>query len=271
MVVRTLGRGSFGEVFECVKDGNHFAVKCLAGNNKTIETELSFATSVSSRLQSKFLVMYYETFQGKTGELYVVMELCKQGDLKSLLENNRNTGKHAVLNPQRIIKIMIQLLLGLEVLHRHNILHRDLKPDNVFIDEDDNVKIGDFGCAKVLDSVTEKASTEIGTLLYESPEVVGGQSYTFPSDMWSLGVLLYELCTLERPFSNSNDYVLMRIIMGGDYKPIPKFRAPDEVRELVSSLLKKDAKDRPTALSILQRPFVREYARDYGLDRKSVV
>lgn len=265
LIVKILGRGSFGEVYEVSKEGQGYAIKRVDGDDKTAATELAFATKFSATVNSHFLVKYYETIRGTRNELYVVMELCMQGDLKALLDRIRKSDKDATLNPSRIIKILIQLLLGVDALHRSMIIHRDLKPDNVFVDADDNIKIGDFGCARLLESLTDKAHTCIGTPLYESPEVVKGEDYTLSSDLWSLGVLLYELCTLARPFKHPNRYVLQQIIMSGKYKPIPKLRAPKEIRAIVDSLLQTNPKDRPTAHTLLQDPYLQEYAEEFNL------
>lgn len=264
-LIEVLGRGSFSEVYRCRKGGKEYALKCFDGSNSTATMEQSFATAISTQLNSKFLVNYFETFRGPNKEVYVVMELCSKGDLSSLVRHFCELQKQdAVLSLSRVMRIMIQLLLGLEVLHRHRILHRDLKPSNIFIDEADNVKIGDFGCAKVLDSADALAETMVGTPYYESPEVLLGKGYNSASDMWSLGVLLYELCTLRHPFISPNRFGLMQMIVKGEYPPVPLL-CPESIRSIIHSLLNTNAKERPSAFSLLQLPFIQDQAHALGL------
>ena len=84
--------------------------------------------------------------------------------------------------------------------HDRKILHRDLKPSNIFLMKDNRIKMGDFGIARVLRNTREKAKTIVGTPYYISPELVESKPYNFKSDIWSLGVVLYELCALKPPF-----------------------------------------------------------------------
>ena len=92
------------------------------------------------------------------------------------------------------------MCLALRYIHERKILHRDIKPANIFKTKSGIIKFGDFGVSKLLQSTLAKASTEIGTPLYLSPEIVKGEKYDKPTDIWSLGVTLYEICALKRPF-----------------------------------------------------------------------
>ena len=85
-------------------------------------------------------------------------------------------------------------------MHDRKVLHRDLKSQNIFLMKDNSVKLGDFGIARVLGNTREKAKTMVGTPYYLSPELVESKPYNFKSDIWSLGVVLYELCALKPPF-----------------------------------------------------------------------
>lgn len=252
-----LGKGSFGEVYKAEKGGFECAVKRIDESHLSGDVEQSFADSISARLNSKFLVRYFDKFRGPDGELYVVMELCQKGDLRNLIDQLKKM--KAVLQTPRIAKILAQLLLALNVLHCNKLIHRDIKPENVFSDKEDNVKLGDLGCAKVFDTTSAKACTVIGTPLYESPQVLRGEEYDASADMWALGVLLYELCALERPFQHANRYKLQEIIIAGKYAPLPAGRYPSEVSEIIASLLSVNPKQRPSANALLQHPFIRTY------------
>jgi NIMA (never in mitosis gene a)-related kinase len=94
--------------------------------------------------------------------------------------------------------------MALQAVHLNKILHRDIKSHNVFLMKDMQVKLGDFGVSRVLSSTKSRAATVIGTPYYYSPEMCKGETYDSKSDIWSLGVLLYEMCALEYPFKGKN-------------------------------------------------------------------
>ncbi len=92
------------------------------------------------------------------------------------------------------------MLLAVGFMHSNKIVHRDIKPQNVFVDFDMNLKIGDFGISKLLDSSVQNCQTSAGTPSYMAPEMVESQDYSFKADIWSLGCVIYEICSLERLF-----------------------------------------------------------------------
>ena len=96
----------------------------------------------------------------------------------------------------------VQICLPIKYVHDRKILHRDLKPINIFMTDSKTIKLGDFGVSKILDSTNGEAMTYAGTKFYLSPEIVNRQPYNQKTDIWSLGVVLYEMCALERPFKN---------------------------------------------------------------------
>jgi NIMA (never in mitosis gene a)-related kinase len=107
-------------------------------------------------------------------------------------------------------------------VHDRKILHRDLKSQNIFLTGRQKlIKLGDFGIARVLKHTHENARTAIGTPYYLSPEICEGKAYNNKSDMWSLGIVLYEMCTLKCPFDASNLNGLVLKIIRGVYAPLP--------------------------------------------------
>ena len=136
----------------------------------------------------------------------------------------------------------IQISLGLAYIHSKNILHRDLKPMNIFLKKNNLIKIGDLGVAKMLQTNT-KAITYIGTPYYLSPEVCEGKPYNSKSDVWALGCILYELCTFKKPFNAFNQAALCMKIIEGKYKPINKIennpKYSKNLENMINGMLKK--------------------------------
>lgn len=100
-------------------------------------------------------------------------------------------------------------------VHDRKILHRDIKGQNIFLTKNNTIKLGDFGIARVLNKTQDKARTVVGTPYYLSPEIIENKPYSFKSDVWSMGVLLYEMCALTPPFNaNSLQFLALKIVKG---------------------------------------------------------
>lgn len=110
-----------------------------------------------------------------------------------------------------------QICLAVKHVHDRKILHRDIKSQNVFVMKSGLLKLGDFGIARVLNTTQDMASTIVGTPYYLSPEIVQSNKYGFSTDIWSLGVLLYEMCALRPPFNGTNLHMLAMQIVSGLY------------------------------------------------------
>lgn len=129
---------------------------------------------------------------------------------------------------------------------------------NIFLDENDNVKIGDFGVSKVLDHTKALARTMVGTPYYLSPELCENQPYGMKSDVWALGCILYELCTLKHPFDALNQGALILKIIRGTYTPIGTGYSQDLSTLLKNCLNKNTAKRLSSAQILMQDVVVRK-------------
>jgi NIMA (never in mitosis gene a)-related kinase 1/4/5 len=116
-----------------------------------------------------------------------------------------------------VLSLFTQMILAVKHCHEKKILHRDLKCGNVFLTKSGVVKIGDFGIARVLEQTSDFAATVVGTPYYLSPEIVQANEYNFKTDVWSLGVILYEMCALQPPFNGPNLPALAMQIVTGKY------------------------------------------------------
>lgn len=154
------------------------------------------------------------------------------------------------------------MCLGMKHVHDRKIIHRDLKGANVFLTKKGIVKIGDFGIAKVLSHTIQKARTMVGTPYYLSPEIVQSKPYNVKTDIWSLGVMLYEMCALKPPFDAPSIHLLSMKIVRGVYNPVPScFSA--ELRQLIKIMLDVRPEHRPDVNKILSMPVVQRRIKTY--------
>lgn len=155
---------------------------------------------------------------------------------------------------------LTQMCLGMKHIHDRKIIHRDIKTQNIFLTKDEIVKIGDFGIAKVLSFTRQKVKTIIGTPYYLSPEIIENKPYSFQTDIWSIGIVLYELLCKKPPFDGNSLQFLALKIVRGNYAPISSFYSKD-MTELVSKLLKTSALSRPSVNEILSFLFLIQKTR----------
>jgi len=145
------------------------------------------------------IVHFREVYKTKKGVLCIVMEYADNGDLDMAIKSRKadnNDGEAKYYTEAEAIDIFTQICLALKHTHDKKILHRDLKSQNIFLTKRGIVKLGDFGIARVLSHTKSAAKTVVGTPYYLSPEIIMNKAYNFKSDIWSLGVLLYEMSAL---------------------------------------------------------------------------
>lgn len=174
----------------------------------------------------------------------------------------RKLQKNERFTETEIFNWFVQLCLALEYIHGRKVLHRDLKSQNVFLTGNNTVKLGDFGISRVLENTNAGAQTVVGTPYYMSPEICQNQPYTYKSDVWALGCVLYELCTLKHAFSADNLLGLVYKIVQDKHEPIPDCYSK-ELQELIHALLNKNAHERPSVAQILQTPVVRRKMQEF--------
>ena len=196
----------------------------------------------------------------RASELCIVMSHCEGGDLASLLRRVKQAGPHALLPEDVVMRWLVQLLLGLNHIHRKAILHRDIKPANVFLSKSRKVvRLGDFGIAKKLREDDDLATTVVGTPLYMSPELCQGKPYTYASDIWALGCVAYEMASGgAKAFDAPGWPQLLVKIVRCDYAPVPSHLSRP-FAALIASMLSPDPAERPTTEQLLSTPIVRRH------------
>jgi NIMA (never in mitosis gene a)-related kinase len=155
----------------------------------------------------------------------------------------------------QILDWFVQMALAIKHIHDRKILHRDLKTQNIFMTQNNQIKIGDFGISRVLQHTYDCAQTAIGTPYYLSPEICQEKPYNQKSDIWSLGCILYEMVTLRHAFDANSMKGLVLKILRGNYPPIPS-NYSKEMNEIISDMLIKDPLKRPSMRKILEKEFL---------------
>lgn len=253
--VRILGKGSFGSaiLIKRKNDDVLFVVKeiPLGQLSKKERAGARKECAVLQKLQHPNIVKYVEHFENRNS-LYLVMEYCNDSDLSEKVKEC-----HGVMKESSILYYFSQVCLAVKYLHSKHILHRDIKTMNVFLMKNGAVKIGDFGIATVLMSTMGLAKTVCGTPYYFSPELCRNRSYDSKSDIWSLGILLYECATGgHHPFDGMNISQLMHRIVKTPHPPLSNAAYSPEFRNLVDWCLQKDPIRRPSIQQILSYPLV---------------
>lgn len=286
--VREIGRGAFGKAYlvETVRTGKH-AKK--AGNTEVntyrvlkklpltdipdVQREATFREAQFMRKISRgcpYITQFSEVLLCKGGTvLCLVMEFCSGGDFRQFLHSRKDSdGGMQLLTEGEVLGFVSQIGLALHHCHVNGILHRDVKPENCFFrSPGGDLLLGDFGISCALDD-KHFAKTCVGSPLYLSPEIVNQETYSYSSDVWSFGVMLYETAMLEPPFKGSNICQLAFRIVGSTPQPLHAHYS-ESLQVLVSTLLAKTPSDRPTLREALESdlvtPFVASAAKKHGL------
>ncbi|KAJ9529689.1 hypothetical protein QJQ45_014469 [Haematococcus lacustris] len=230
-VHKLLGKGSYGKVYkvERTSDEQFYALK----------------------------VRYHEAFLNGS-KLCVVMEYAPFGDLRYYI--NKGQRLNAPFPEEAVWRIFLQLAKGLGALHSNQIIHRDIKPANIFLCANDLLKIGDLGVAKAL-TRAQFTRTQIGTPCYMAPEVWAGKPYSYSSDLWSLGAVLYEMMTFRTPMEGRSMQELKMRISSGRFTPIAAGRYSPELIAFCHNLLSLEPRKRPTADQILSSTAASKWLR----------
>ncbi|NWT64032.1 NEK1 kinase, partial [Prunella himalayana] len=252
--VRKIGEGSFGKAIlvRAKENGQQYVIKEInisKMSNKERE-ESRREVAVLANMKHPNIVLYRESFE-ENGCLYIVMDYCEGGDLFKKI----NAQKGILFSEDQILDWFVQICLALKHIHDRKILHRDIKSQNIFLTKDGTIQLGDFGIARVLNSTAELARTCIGTPYYLSPEICQNKPYNNKSDIWALGCVLYEMCTLKHAFEAGNMKNLVLKIISGPFPPVSMHYSYD-LRNLLSQLFKRNPRNRPSVNSILEKNFI---------------
>jgi NIMA (never in mitosis gene a)-related kinase len=257
-VVREIGHGAFGRALlvKSIKTGDLKVVKemNLAAMTPENRKKASSEAEILSSLKHTNIIRYRNCTQVKS-KLFILMDYADGGDLSKFIDNRRGR----LIPEDRILDYFVQICLALKYLHDRKIMHRDLKPQNVFLAKGNIIKLGDFGISKTLEHTADLAVSAVGTPVYCSPEICMGRGYNMKSDIWSLGCILYELLSLKRAFFGANIGEILRRVMARSPPALPTQYSKD-IRDLTLRLLSKRHNQRPTINEIFQLSLIRNKA-----------
>lgn len=244
-----IGNGSYAKIrlMKNKINGIKYAVKEI-NISKVHESEL-VNIEREIKLHRSFnhpnIIKFYEYH--KNGDfVYLILEYAERGDLFTYINKNK-------VGVKDISIFYKQICEGFQYIHSKNVIHRDLKPENILLDDNLNVKICDFGwSAEYYENI--KRETFCGTYEYMAPEVLLKKSQTNKTDIWSLGVLLYEMTHLKAPFPGRS----LNEVIDSINKNIIKFKKTVDInaKKLIISILKLNPKDRPSIDTILNHQFI---------------
>ncbi|KAJ6952044.1 serine/threonine-protein kinase TIO-like isoform X1 [Populus alba x Populus x berolinensis] len=255
-VIELVGEGSFGKVYKGRRKytGQTVAMKFIMKHGKSDKDihNLRQEIEILRKLKHENIIEMLDSFESPQ-EFCVVTEFA-QGELFEVLEDDKS------LPEEQVQAIAKQLVRALHYLHSNRIIHRDMKPQNILIGAGSVVKLCDFGFARAMSTNTVVLRSIKGTPLYMAPELVREQPYNHSADLWSLGVILYELFVGQPPFYTNSVYALIRHIVKDPVK------YPDDMslnfKSFLKGLLNKVPQNRLSWPMLLDHPFVKETSEE---------
>jgi len=254
---KLLGKGGFAKVYMCTSmDTNRtYAVKIVPKANlkKTrARQKLQAEIKIHRSLKHKHICEYKHFFEDKNN-CYILLELCHNQSMNELIKRRKR------LTEPEVKYYLSQLLQSIQFMHEKNVIHRDLKLGNLFLDKHLKIKVGDFGLASKLSASDEKRKTICGTPNYIAPEVIEGdkekRGHSFEVDIWSMGVIFYTLLIGKPPYESKDVKSTYQRILRNEYSFPSHIPISQHARDLISSMLQTRPDQRPSVEKIMDHPF----------------
>ncbi|XP_062415251.1 myosin-IIIa [Pungitius pungitius] len=266
-IIETIGKGTYGKVYKVLNklDGSKAAVKILDpihDIDEEIEAEYNILKALSDHANVvKFFGMYYKKDVKCGDQLWLVLELCNGGSVTDLAKGMLKRGER--MDEAVIAYILHEALMGLQHLHVHKTIHRDVKGNNILLTTHGGVKLVDFGVSAQLTNTRLRRNTSVGTPFWMAPEVIACEqqldsTYDARCDVWSLGITAIELGDGDPPLSELHP---MRALFKIPRNPPPTLHQPelwsDSFNDFICKCLIKDFELRPNVLDLLQHVFIK--------------
>jgi serine/threonine protein kinase len=256
-LIREIGKGSFGVVY-LGKDseGNEVAIKSIGLTRLSAKERAKIEEEIQcmQKFQNPYVVSLRDHLTSPRNK-YLVMELVKGGDLQELLES------HVPISEATARRLIAQLVEAVKLLHTHRVIHRDLKPANILLTSRDlseaSVKIMDFGMSRNLMNASMMAQTYVGSPAFMAPEVIRQDRYSFKADVWSLGVVSYEILA-GRPAFDCRSYRELEIKQKQPLTYPADCTISEEAKDFLRGLMTYDPDRRPSIEEVQSHPFLHE-------------
>ncbi len=272
-IIKKIGKGGMGTVYLAVDEilGRYVALKVISqelSQSENIMKRFEVEAIAQARLNHENIISIY-SYKVVEGTHFIVMEYVEGKSLKDLLR------EEGYLDIKKALEIFIGILSAIDYAHKKGVIHRDIKPSNIIVPPDGIPKIGDFGIAKVkgIEGLTREGSV-LGTPVYSSPEQISGGKITYKTDIYSLGVLLYEMLTGSPPFVNEKKDSLLDVaekkLKEKPGKPSSiNPEIPDKLDKIILKALEKSPDKRYSSVEEFKECVV-DFLKEFSKNKKGV-